>query len=204
MPIDADGNVIPDFGDAPATAPAPGSSGEPASSSIATSGPRKMAFICSKGNLDMAYPALIMSNAALGEGAEVHLFFTFWGLDLIDLRTMDDLKFTMVGNTAMHMPQLERFRGGLGSLSMPQGMGMIPGMTAMATKMMKKQMEDLDIPSVRDFLVQLEAMGAHLWACKLSVEMMQIKRPQLHPAVHDIISATDFIEKTVGAQIVFV
>ena len=71
---------------------------------------RKIAFICSKGNLDMAYPGLILANAALGEGAEVHLFFTFWGFDMINKKTMGDLKFTMLGNTATHMPQ------GLGGL----------------------------------------------------------------------------------------
>ena len=66
---------------------------------------RKIALIASKGNLDMAYPALIMANAALGEGIETHIFFTFWGFDLVTERTMDDLKFTMLGNTAMHLPQ---------------------------------------------------------------------------------------------------
>ena len=48
---------------------------------------RKLAIICSKGNLDMAYPALILGNAALGEGIEVHLFFTFWGFDMINKKT---------------------------------------------------------------------------------------------------------------------
>ena len=52
----------------------------------------------------MAYPGLILANAALGEGVETHLFFTFWGFDMINKETMDDLKFTMLGNTATHMP----------------------------------------------------------------------------------------------------
>ena len=42
--------IVPNFGDDDAT-------------------DRKLAIICSKGNLDMAYPALILGNAALGEGA---------------------------------------------------------------------------------------------------------------------------------------
>ena len=58
---------------------------------------RTLAIICSKGNLDMVYPGLILANAALGEGVETHLFFTFWGLDIITKATMDDLKFTMLG-----------------------------------------------------------------------------------------------------------
>ncbi|MGZ4426443.1 MAG: DsrE/DsrF/DrsH-like family protein [Nocardioidaceae bacterium] len=61
---------------------------------------RKLAIICSKGNLDMAYPGLILANAALGEGVETHLFFTFWGFDMINKKTMGELKFTMLGNTA--------------------------------------------------------------------------------------------------------
>src|SRR3954469_20439997 len=65
---------------------------------------RKLAIICSKGSLDMAYPGLILANAALGEGVETHLFFTFWGFDMINKKTMADLKFSFVGNTAMHPP----------------------------------------------------------------------------------------------------
>src|SRR3954447_17266590 len=84
---------------------------------------RKLAIICSKGNLDMAYPALILANAALGEGVETHLFFTFWGFELINKNTMGDLKFTMLGNTATHMPQ---------------GLGGLPWMTSIATKKLKK------------------------------------------------------------------
>ncbi len=106
---------------------------------------RKLAIICSKGNLDMAYPGLILANAALGEGIETHLFFTFWGFDMINKKTMEHLKFSYLGNTAMHPP-------GHFGVSMPQGMAGLPGMTAMTTKMMKKQIADLDVPEVPEFL----------------------------------------------------
>src|SRR4051795_3746352 len=103
---------------------------------------RKLAIICSKGNLDMAYPGLVLANAALGEGIETHLFFTFWGFDMINRNTMGDLKFTMLGNTATHMPQ---------------GLGGLPGMTAMATAKLKKAIADLDVPDVPEFLEQIVA-----------------------------------------------
>ena len=51
---------------------------------------RKLAIICSKGTLDMAYPGLVLANAALGEGIETHLFFTFWGFEIINKKTMND------------------------------------------------------------------------------------------------------------------
>ena len=55
--------------------------------------PRKVAFICSKGNLDMAYPALVMGWAALGNGIEVTIFFTFWGMDMINKHALITWKF---------------------------------------------------------------------------------------------------------------
>src|SRR5947207_15887326 len=98
----------------------------------ATTG-RKLAIICSKGNLDMAYPGLVLANAALGEGVETHLFFTFWGFDMITKSRMNDLKFTILGNPATHMPQ---------------GLGGIPGMTAMATAKLRKSLSEDGVPGV--------------------------------------------------------
>jgi len=150
---------------------------------------RKIAIICSKGNLDMAYPGLILANAALGEGAEVHLFFTFWGFDIINKKTMGDLKFTMLGNTATHMPQ---------------GLGGLPGMTAMATARMRTSLAQLDVPEVPEFLEQIVASGGHLWACRLSADMNKLTKNDLYDEVEAIISAADFIEKTEGAQLLFI
>ena len=155
----------------------------------ADAGGRKLAIICSKGNLDMAYPGLILGNAALGEGVEVHLFFTFWGFDMITKSRMNDLKFTPVGNTATHLPM---------------GLTPMPGMTQMATKQMKKTLENLDIPTVPDFLEQIVASGGHLWACRLSADMNKLTDADLYDDVEGIISASDFIEMTAGAQLLFI
>jgi peroxiredoxin family protein len=150
---------------------------------------RKLAIICSKGSLDMAYPGLILANAALGEGVETHLFFTFWGLDMINKKTMGDLKFTMLGNTATHLPQ---------------GLGGLPGMTAMATARMKRSIAELDVPEVPEFLEQIVASGGHLWACRMSADMNHLTEDDLYDDVEAIISASDFIEKTAGAQLLFI
>ena len=150
---------------------------------------RKIAFICSKGNLDMAYPGLILANAALGEGVEVHLFFTFWGLVMISKKHMDSLKFTPLGNTATHMPQ---------------GLGGLPGMTAVATSMMRKQIASIGVPGVPEMLEQIVASGGHLWACRMSTDMQHLEMGDLYDAVEGIISASDFIEMTEGAQLLFI
>jgi len=159
-------------------------------------GERKLAIICSKGNLDMAYPGLILANAALGEGVETHLFFTFWGFDMILKSRMKDLKFSPVGNTAMHLP--------VGDARVPAALAPIPGMQAVATKMMKAQIHDLGVPEVPEFLEQIVAAGGHLWACRMSADMMHVAEDDLYDEVEAIINASDFIEKTAGAQLLFI
>ena len=156
---------------------------------------RKMCFIASKGTLDMVYPSLVMANAALGEGIETHIFFTFWGMDIINKATQDDLQFTWMGNTAMHPPGSK--------IHMPQGLAGLPGMTAIATKMMKKQIADLDVPEVPEFVEMISDAGGHLWACKMSADMMELTMDDLVEGVEGIISATDFIELSDGGQVIF-
>lgn len=158
---------------------------------------RKLAIICSKGNLDMAYPGLILANAALGEGIETHLFFTFWGFDIINKETMGHLKFSFLGNTAMHPP-------GYFGFSMPQLLGGLPGMTAVTTKMMKKQIKDLDVPEVPEFLELLSGSGARMWGCQMSADMMGLELGDLYEGVEAIINASDFIELSEGAQLLFI
>ncbi|WP_309647364.1 DsrE/DsrF/DrsH-like family protein [Nocardioides sp.] len=150
---------------------------------------RTLAIICSKGSLDMAYPGLVLANAALGEGVTVHLFFTFWGFDMINKRTMADLKFTPVGNPATHLPT---------------AISGMPGMTAMATHQMRRTIAELDIPEVPEFLQQIVDSGGHLWACRMSADMQHLGVDDLFDGVEDIISASDFIEKTDGAQLLFI
>ena len=157
---------------------------------------RKLAIICSKGNLDMAYPGLILANAALGEGVETHLFFTFWGFDMITKSRMRHLQFSPAGNAAMHLPGM--------NAHFPQAIAPLPGVTPYATHMLKKQIADLGVPEVPEFLDQIVAAGGHLWACRMSADMNKLTMDDLRDDVEGIISAADFIEKTEGAQLLFI
>ena len=169
--------IVPDFGDETPTG-------------------RRLAIICSKGNLDMAYPGLILANAALGEGVDTQLFFTFWGLDMIAKARMHRLQFSPAGNAAMHLP--------VGDRHLPQTLAPLPGMTSVATKMLKRQIAGLGVPEVPDFLDQIVASGGHLWACRMSADMNGFTIDDLRDDVEGIISAADFIEKTEGAQLLFI
>ena len=155
----------------------------------AVAAPRKIAIICSKGTLDMAYPGLILANAARMSGIEVMVFFTFWGLDVIRKDRMSHLHVSTVGNPSMHMPTM---------------VGGLPGMEALATSMMKKEMNKLEIPEIPEFIQMLSDAGAHLYACGLAMDMFKLRKEDLTDQVEDVLTAMDFFDKAEGAQIIFV
>ena len=161
---------------------------------------RHIAFICSKGNLDMAYPALVMGWAALGNGIDVTIFFTFWGLDMINKSRVDHLQIPPIANSSMKMNMM----GVPGYIGIPQIMGVVPGMTAFATALMKKKMEDLEVPPVREYIQMLGDAGAKLYACKMSVDMMGLTMDDFVEGVDSIVTAGDFMDMTDGAQIIFI
>ncbi len=160
---------------------------------------RHMAFICSKGNLDMAYPALIMGWAALGNGVDVTIFFTFWGLDIINKKRMDRLQLPPVGIASMKTGMM----GLPVDVGIPQLVGVLPGMTAVATALMRKKIADLEVPPVSEFLQMLQDAGAKLYACKMTVDMMGLSQEDFIDGV-EIVTASDFVDMTEGAQIIFI
>jgi peroxiredoxin family protein len=163
---------------------------------------RHVAFICSKGDLDMAYPALIMGWAALGNGIDVTIFFTFWGMDMIRKTRQDHLEIAPLANTAMKMSMMGI--QGIDNVGIPNWMGGLPGMTAFATKLMKDKMKGLGVPPVGEYLQMLVDGGAKLYACKMSVDMMGLKKEDFVDGVCDIVTASDFMDMTDGAQVIFI
>jgi peroxiredoxin family protein len=148
----------------------------------------RVSIIVSKGSLEGVYPGLIMANGARMEGIEASLFFTFFGLDAIIRKRMNNLKVATVGNPAMHMPTL---------------LGAIPGMSSFATSMMKKEIEKLDIPPVGEFLTMIHDSGGEIYACKATVDMFHLKPGDFCAEVDGVISVGEFYEKAAGGQIIF-
>lgn len=148
----------------------------------------KVSIIVSHGSLEGVYPGLIMANGARMEGIEASLFFTFFGLDAIIKKRMNDLKVATVGNPGMHMPTL---------------VGALPGMSAFATKMMQKEMEKLDIPPVGEFITMIHDAGCEIYACRATVDMFHLKKEDFCDELDGVISVGQFYEKAAGAQIIF-
>jgi peroxiredoxin family protein len=148
----------------------------------------KVSIVVSKGSLEGIYPALIMANGARMEGIEADLFFTFFGLDAIRTDRYEKIKVATVGNPGMHMPTI---------------LGALPGFSALATKMMQKQMEKIDIPPVPEFVELVADSGVHLYACKATVDMFGLTMEDFVPRVDAIISVGEFYALAAGGQIIF-
>jgi peroxiredoxin family protein len=137
----------------------------------------KAAFICSRDTIDGAYPSLLLAINAARQGMESKIFYTFMGLNLLLKGGMDKAKF------------------------IPPGfMGAIPGMSAMATSMMKKKIDKANIPSLAELQEMAQLEGVELIACKMTVDMMEIDESRLIEGV-PVWTAEDFIKYARGCKI---
>lgn len=153
---------------------------------------RKLCIICSKGSLDMAYPPLILANAARMSGIDCDLFFTFWGLDVITKKKMDKLSVATVGNPNMH-PWFH----------IPTIVGMLPGMSALASWMMRREIDKLDFPPVGEFMQMVMDAGTRVYGCKMSMDMMKLTKADMIEGT-EILGAMEFLEYAEDAQTLFV
>ncbi len=157
---------------------------------------KKVNIICAKGAVEDVYATLILGNGAVMEGIEANIFFTFFGLDAIIKSRMDKLHTAVVGNPALRLP---------GGMRMPTLLGVIPGMEAFTSWMMKKEMDKLDIPPVSEFLDLITAGGGKIYACKLAMDMFKFRKEDLSEHVIDILTVGEFYELAggEGSHIIF-
>jgi peroxiredoxin family protein len=149
--------------------------------------PRRLALVASKGTLDGAYPPLILATTAASLGWEVGIFFTFYGLDILHRKKHKRLKVPPLGNPAM-------------PVSVPNLVGALPGMTTVATAMMRRWMKRARLPDIATFLHMARESGVRLYACSTTMGVMGIAREDLIPDV-EIAGATAFLDFAADADV---
>ncbi len=127
---------------------------------------KRVAIIASKADIPGAYPPLLLATTAAAMDYEVGIFFTFFGLNMLKKKKLNKLKVTPAGQTAMPMP-------------IPQIVGMLPGMTDMATAMMKSWMKKANVAKLQDLMDIAIESGVRIIACEMTMSVMKIKRKQL-------------------------
>lgn len=126
----------------------------------------RMAIIASQGTMDTAYPPLILASTAAAMEMETAVFFTFYGLYILHKDRGPNLKVPSLANPAMPVP-------------VPNIVGVLPGMTAMATTMMKSWMGKVKVPSIPELLEVCLESDVRIIACQMTMDVMGIKKEQL-------------------------
>ena len=146
---------------------------------MATESSKRLAIIALHGTMDLAYPPFILATAALALDMEAGIFFTFYGLEILKKGNADKLQVAPIANPAMPMP-------------VPNIVGMIPGMTAMATGMMNNWMKKANVAKLSELLDMAVEGGVHLFACQMSMDVMGIKKEDLIDGI-EVVGAATFL-----------
>ncbi len=150
--------------------------------------PKKLAIIATKGTLDWAYPPLILATTAASLGWEAGIFFTFYGLNI--LRKNRKLEVGTTGNPAMPMP-----------VTMPQIVTALPGMTPMATSMMKRQFKDHGVASIDELIELAVEMGVKLQPCGMTMDVFGFKEEEFIEGIDPVCGATHFLAWAADADV---
>jgi len=146
---------------------------------------KRMAIISLHGSLDAGYPPLILATAAVAMDMEVAIFFTFYGLEIIKKGNADKLQVSPIANPAMPQP--------IPGISVPNIIGMLPGMTAVATGMMNGWMKKANVAKLSDLLNMAVEMDVRIIACQMSMDVMGIKKEELIDGV-EVAGAAAFLQ----------
>jgi peroxiredoxin family protein len=123
---------------------------------------KKLAIIASKGTLDGAYPPFLLASTAAALGFEAKIFFTFYGLQLLNKEL--NLKVSPLGNPAMPMP-----------VTVPSIIQVLPGLEWFATWMMKRKLKKKGVASVEELREICIESGVELIACQMTVDLFDFK-----------------------------
>ena len=156
---------------------------------------KRLALVASKGTLDEAYPPLILATTAAAMGWEAGIFCTFYGLNILHKDRLKRLQVSPVGNPAMPPPL-----AALPMLKVPNALGALPGMTAIATMMMKGWMAKAKMPSIEEMLDTCIELDVKLFACATTMGVMGIRQEELIPQAQ-CAGATTFLDFAADADV---
>jgi len=145
----------------------------------------RLAVIATHGSLDAAYPPLILATAAVAMDMEAGIFFTFYGLEILKKGNADKLKVSPIANPAMPQP--------IPGVSIPNIVGMLPGMTGIATSMMNGWMKKAKVAKLSELLSMAQEMDVRLIACQMTMDVMGIKKEDLIDGI-EIGGAATFLD----------
>lgn len=133
----------------------------------------KMVLIAASGDLDKAWPVLILATTGAAYGMDVTVFFTFWGLGI--------LKSPDAGITGDDWRQklMSLFRRGA-----PDGLQLSTlNFGGLGARMMRDLADDHKVASVQELLSMAQDLGVKLWPCQMTMDLMGLDPDDLIPGL---------------------
>ena len=153
---------------------------------------KSMSIIVTKGSLDWAYPPFILATTAAAMDIKTTMFFTFYGLPLLNKEL--NLKVTSLGNTAMEMPMMGMH------MPMPNIVGMIPGVTAGATTMMKNLIKKKGVASIDELREAAVDLDVRMIGCQMTMDLFEYEQKDMIDGI-EIGGAATYMEVAAKSDI---
>ena len=153
---------------------------------------KTMTLIVTKGTLDWAYPPFILATTAAAMDVDVNIFFTFYGLGLLKKKL--DLKVSPLGNASMEMPMAGMH------MKMPNIVGMLPGVTAGASVMMKNMIKSKGIATIEELREAAIESEVRLVACNMTMELFEYKQDDMIDGI-ELGGAATYMEHALNSDI---
>ncbi len=160
-----------------------------------------LAIIATRGTLDWAYPPFILSTTAAALGWKVHVFFTFYGLNLLK-HDVSDLQVSPLGNPAMpmKMPFGPDWFQAL-QWNIPNALqATLPGFEHLATKLMQQTIAKHSVASIAELRAIAQEEGVNFMACQMTVDLFGYQPEQFISGV-EFVGAASYLSAAQHADI---
>jgi peroxiredoxin family protein len=130
-----------------------------------------MTILLHSGDLDKALAAFILATGAAAKGIETTIFFTFWGLKIMQQGGAQKAKLSK-----MNM-------GGLGKM------------------MIKRLMRKKNVASLEELIKDASELGVRLIACEMTMDLMNVPKDTLIPEVKEIGGVGTYLDSASNSHI---
>ena len=155
---------------------------------------KKLSIICFSGDFDKAVAAFTLATGSAAVNYEVNIFFTFWGLNLLKVKT--GRSFSGKGAAARVFGYLQ---GGLKTLPMSR-LNFLGASPRIMGKLMKKR----NVATLYELVEAAKALKIGFYACEMSMNILGLKKEDFDGYVQDVIGVSRFLELSDGGETLFI
>jgi peroxiredoxin family protein len=161
---------------------------------------KRLAIIASKGTLDWAYPPFLLASTAAAMDMEVGVFFTFYGLTLLNKKI--EAKVAPQTNPAMPMKmpfgsnEFQNMEWPIPNILANN----IPGYETMATSFMKKTFANKGVATIEELRDICVESGVKLIGCQMTMDVFGFDTDQFIDGV-EVGGAATFLEFAADSDI---